>query len=1831
MRKLYPRIVGLFFTWLCFSAYGNAQNPQIAARAAEWKSYPPPAANFVRKVDSSGTALFRVPADWKQVESPKLTPPQISYRFTGPNSALLQISVEQISDGLPLRDYLGAIMGQLRNIVGISDSLIVRRTEMAGLEAREIMFELPDESGQPTRRFIWCAVSGPTAVAITFIEPHNSGSELQPYLRAVVQSLIIVEKDKYSAFEALRSGAIKEGKPAPVDQVQSIAASIEGLEVSERRAGVAKLAETFSIAPDSAIDLVLDRRPMVRAATIEAITRSKNRALDPFLLKALQDQEVFVSERGARYVAAMPNVIAALREESLNWTRTEQMARVWPFLHKSLRLQILVEAFAAGIQSSATHQAPGKSNQAAPSPEKLRAPESNSGIGLLTLLSDISASDFKLPLAQVLKAKNDALTAAALQVAIERREQLPVDELIKLLSSTSDEVKRLAIVHLGDTATTADINQVEEFARRIATQQQELSATNDKSTNQNIQLTEEVRASIKKINLRDRLAKATAEQRQQLLKETLADPQLARWVWTSYIRQEEQPTTRSENSRQISPFGENVFPQGVTHYVALPDPNGTIQRLGDSLNGIQLDSARSQASLVLLLTSLHQQLAQEFGAKTDQSVFEYSGINTRAPIALAAWNAAGAPRGIGSAQRKAIILRVADRDRFERSLTLYQKKLGSFDRLPEYVAGGARLLAAVPAMLPFIADVMLKEAPSEPKEEPLLSYDFVGQAELDGQPVKVFVERRVSHQGVITNDSAYLLYVGDAALLAPDLDSLRDALHRVRDGGARLAANAEFKRARESDGDAIYFSSLDELMRAPGESDGPSMNEIGSLKISNTAWESSHHFTFKESTWSKPLVTFHPDELLAPRELLPRSTVMYYFMKIDMAAAWREWGKDVFQAGNLKNFASVWALDIEKEVLPEIGPECGVALLALPVVTAKDWNAPWVAFIKLKSDKLERAFDAGHLFRDAAPKQGIATIKSGSGNFFVTIKSGFLVMSGTEAALVSLDQKEKVAASRDFTKAAKRAPAAVVAFGGYNLELSEATRNLPSDSVRAQGANLILSLTRAFHSPSLYAKAGAGSIDARSSVSMDREGRYSIAELQSLAANSEPAFAVLEPTGIRIASQDRIKSLRLRIHTRAAGEVERIAEDVGNNFQNVEQRSEHALVVRVWARRAEPKEPVELPIKAPEFAPFLQPTKEIRSDDKDVIAMALEIAGTDRDAWSVARKLSDWTFKNLKWKRVDYDAAQALATREADCYEFSKLFVAMARSLGLPARIVSGLAYGGSSFGGHAWVEVYAGSWIEIDPTWGTHFVDATHVRDSSGALITYAALNLVQLEVLEAPRVVEDFQLDATTLLRKLCEELAQGQSRALNAVLDPGVLTDHFMGQGSWATLTDAEREQALLAYQRVIAEISSGFKADGEGGGELRFSAVKSTGDQAQAVLMQSQAFGDMLLKVNLVRREGAWLLSEIVQADTGLNIIGEFMQPAIKEIAERRTGKKPARVGQSDFLRVLLTTDRDPKTAVALADEVLKNNPGDRRLRYLKSLALAKAERVEEAVKLWIDLSDEKPPQAPALFSLAEHFGSAEEAADQKKAIELYIRYLALEPDDSRAHHSLASLYYSGGDYARAEVEYRAAVECDSSNSDRFLNLAESYAAQKKFADAATIIDEAARRTGLKDDLFATLLFRFSSDETTELPEGLAASEPQRMAQSLSANLVLARIRVDHKQALRALPLLKRAVSLDNKSSEPYALMAEAYRQLRHWTAALNAANTAITLSDQDGDAHYERACVLAKLGRRGEAMTALKRAVELRATLAELVEGEADLKSLATLPEFKKLIPKLEKQ
>ena len=86
-------------------------------------------------------------------------------------------------------------------------------------------------------------------------------------------------------------------------------------------------------------------------------------------------------------------------------------------------------------------------------------------------------------------------------------------------------------------------------------------------------------------------------------------------------------------------------------------------------------------------------------------------------------------------------------------------------------------------------------------------------------------------------------------------------------------------------------------------------------------------------------------------------------------------------------------------------------------------------------------------------------------------------------------------------------------------------------------------------------------------------------------------------------------------------------------------------------------------------------------------------------------------------------AREVLRTKVGDCNEHTALYVAMARALGIPARIVVGLAYTRGAFYYHAWPEVYLeegdgrGLWLPVDPTLNEFPADATHLRLIRGGL----------------------------------------------------------------------------------------------------------------------------------------------------------------------------------------------------------------------------------------------------------------------------------------------------------------------------------------------------------------------------------------------------------------------------------------------------------------------------------------------------------------------------------
>src|SRR6185503_11096377 len=348
-------------------------------------------------------------------------------------------------------------------------------------------------------------------------------------------------------------------------------------------------------------------------------------------------------------------------------------------------------------------------------------------------------------------------------------------------------------------------------------------------------------------------------------------------------------------------------------------------------------------------------------------------------------------------------------------------------------------------VLPLSAS-MIGAPPSDRSEtSALYSHTLIGYETCEGFPVTVFERRERLFNGATHRDMIYLVYVDEAAILAWDWYSLRDCLVRMKGKSETLAGNSSFKQAVAGGGDVIYLSEPLILMSSAARKTGPKLLERGALRISKAGWESTFDLSFGLSGWQKHF-TFKPASLKGPSVLLPRSSIAYLLMSFDFAAGWRLFGSDVFGAETSKEFASVWALDFEREVLPELGPECGAVLLGMPAIGKEGkFDAPWALFIQTKSDKLERALAEGKLLKSASAGVNSGRVKIGTSNYWLASKKGFLVLANSEAALAKFDSAEHLAGSREFEKTLKAAPAEVVAIGGVSIDAATAGVPLPKD------------------------------------------------------------------------------------------------------------------------------------------------------------------------------------------------------------------------------------------------------------------------------------------------------------------------------------------------------------------------------------------------------------------------------------------------------------------------------------------------------------------------------------------------------------------------------------------------------------------------------------------------------------------------------------------------------------------------------------------------------------------------------------------------------------------
>ncbi len=126
---------------------------------------------------------------------------------------------------------------------------------------------------------------------------------------------------------------------------------------------------------------------------------------------------------------------------------------------------------------------------------------------------------------------------------------------------------------------------------------------------------------------------------------------------------------------------------------------------------------------------------------------------------------------------------------------------------------------------------------------------------------------------------------------------------------------------------------------------------------------------------------------------------------------------------------------------------------------------------------------------------------------------------------------------------------------------------------------------------------------------------------------------------------------------------------------------------------------------------WLQPTKVVQSASPEILELSDALLPADRTLVTYVRavfdRVSELGFKPFKGTT---DALTALRLGEASCNGRGRLFVALMRARGIPARLIGGLVLEpGEKRTSHQWVEIAVGGhWVPMDPT-NDHFAELPH------------------------------------------------------------------------------------------------------------------------------------------------------------------------------------------------------------------------------------------------------------------------------------------------------------------------------------------------------------------------------------------------------------------------------------------------------------------------------------------------------------------------------------------
>mgnify|MGYP000155932886 CR=1 FL=1 len=153
-------------------------------------------------------------------------------------------------------------------------------------------------------------------------------------------------------------------------------------------------------------------------------------------------------------------------------------------------------------------------------------------------------------------------------------------------------------------------------------------------------------------------------------------------------------------------------------------------------------------------------------------------------------------------------------------------------------------------------------------------------------------------------------------------------------------------------------------------------------------------------------------------------------------------------------------------------------------------------------------------------------------------------------------------------------------------------------------------------------------------------------------------------------------------------------------------RISYSFFAQTEARQFElPTSPLAAPAPTYLLVRYLEPTDDIQCEEDDIVARAWQLMPDGVSTLDGLQTLFDYVYREIDYRAVRgaTDAVTAYRLQQASCNGKNRLFIALCRARGLPARFAKGLILENiNKRTTHAWSEVYLGDvWVPFCPTNG--------------------------------------------------------------------------------------------------------------------------------------------------------------------------------------------------------------------------------------------------------------------------------------------------------------------------------------------------------------------------------------------------------------------------------------------------------------------------------------------------------------------------------------------------